>query len=99
VRGGQAIDLVRWMRGQAGAVATLSAIAMRAPGADAAADAATGAGDDADALGLAVVDTPVDMHQLIAAMKALGLHEKVRIDSATLTVQVELWPRPRPEGG
>ena len=30
---------------------------------------------------------------LIAAMKGVGLTEKVRIDAATLTVQVELWPR------
>lgn len=92
VRGGQAIDLVRWMRGQAGAVATLSTIAMRPPDLDVDAE-----GDDADALGLAIVDTPIDMHALIAAMKGLGLAEKVRIDPATLTVQVELWPRPGPD--
>jgi hypothetical protein len=87
VRGGEAIDLVRWMRGQPGPVAGLAAIAMLP--ADRSRSAAL---DDAAALGLTVVDAPVDMHQLIAAMKGAGLAEKVRIDAATLTVQVELWP-------
>jgi hypothetical protein len=89
VRGGRGIDLVRWMRGQHDAIAAISAIAMW-PGEDRPGEPDS---DDAAALGLAIVDTPVDMHRLIAAMKGFGLAEKVRIDSATLTVQVELWPR------
>ncbi len=91
-RGGHGIDLVRWVRGQPNPLAQIAAIAMWPR------DRAALEGEhDTQALGITVVDTPVDMHRLIGAMKGLGLTEKVRIDSATLTVQVELRPRPRPE--
>jgi hypothetical protein len=89
-RGGHGIDLVRWMRGQPGALAQLAAIAIWPDGRP-----AVQGEDDIRALGIAVVDAPVDMHRLIAVMKGFGLSEKVRIDSATLTVQVELWPPTR----
>jgi hypothetical protein len=35
---------------------------------------------------------PLDMHDLIASLKALALPERARIDTMTLTVRVELWP-------
>jgi len=91
IRGGGGVDLVRWMRGQHAAIAAIPAIGLWRS--DDTADSGQN-GDDAAALGLAMVDAPVDMHRLIATMKGLGLTERVRIDSATLMVQVELWPRP-----
>jgi hypothetical protein len=90
IRGGRGLNLVRWMRGQHAAIAAIPAVGLwqaddpAGPGYD---------GDDAAALGLAMVDVPIDMHRLIATLKGLGLTERVRIDSATLMVQVELWPR------
>ena len=35
---------------------------------------------------------PLDMHDIIASLKALALPERARIDTMTLTVRVELWP-------
>jgi hypothetical protein len=38
------------------------------------------------------VSKPLDMHDVIASLKALALPERARIDTTTLTVRVELWP-------
>jgi hypothetical protein len=35
---------------------------------------------------------PLDMHDIIASLKALALPERAKIDATTLTVRVELWP-------
>jgi hypothetical protein len=35
---------------------------------------------------------PLEMYSVIGALKALGLPERARIDTTTLTVRVELWP-------
>jgi hypothetical protein len=47
----------------------------------------------AERLALRTVPLPVEMRALIAALKSLELPEKARIDPATLTVHVELFPR------
>jgi hypothetical protein len=36
---------------------------------------------------------PLDMYDVIRALKALALPERARIDTTTLMVRVELWPR------
>lgn len=36
---------------------------------------------------------PLEMYDVIAALKALALPERAKIDTMTLTVRVELWPR------
>jgi len=38
------------------------------------------------------LEKPLDMYAVIAALKALALPERARIDTTTLTVRVELWP-------
>lgn len=35
---------------------------------------------------------PLEMYDVIAALKALALPERAKIDTTTLTVRVELWP-------
>jgi len=85
VRGMHGLELLAWMRQQSEPIAGVAAIALI---------------DHADApeelqaaqLGVASIAKPVEMRALIAAMKGLGLAERARIDVATLTVQVELWP-------
>jgi hypothetical protein len=83
---GSGLSIIEWMREQPDAIASIDAIAL--------------VGDDdeasrlqAEALGVPAVAMPVEMRPLIAALKSLALPEKARIDPATLTVQVELWPR------
>lgn len=83
---GAGIALGDWMREQPDAIAEIDIVAL------------VPEGDDVSlqwtqATGVAAVTVPVEMRSLIAAMKALALPEKARIDPATLTVQVELWPR------
>lgn len=79
--------LIEWIRIQDDAIAALDVIALFA-------NDDVAAGDRARELGATVVSEPVEMKVLIAAMKALALPEKARIDPATLMVRVELWPRP-----
>jgi hypothetical protein len=38
------------------------------------------------------LEKPLEMYAVIAALKALALPERARIDTTTLTVRVELWP-------
>jgi CheY-like chemotaxis protein len=82
----EGLSLIEWMREQPDAIASIDAIVLLEP-------------DDedmraqADRLMLRTVPLPVEMRPLIAALKALELPEKARIDAATLTVHVELWPR------
>ena len=83
---GGGLSIIEWMREQPDAIASIDAIAL--------------VGDDDEAsrlqaarLGVSTVPMPVEMRPLIAALKSLALPEKARIDPATLTVQVELWPR------
>ena len=38
------------------------------------------------------LEKPLEMYAVIAALKALALPERTRIDTTTLTVRVELWP-------
>jgi hypothetical protein len=83
----EGLALVTWMREQPDAIASLDAIALIDP-----ADVAMAA--QADLLSLRTVWLPVEMRALITALKSLDLPEKARIDPATLTVQVELFPRP-----
>ena len=83
---GSRLSIIEWMREQPDAIASIDAIAL------------VGDGDEesrlqAAALGVSAVAMPVEMRPLIAALKSLALPEKARIDPATLTVQVELWPR------
>ena len=80
------ITLIEWMRQQPDAIAALDIIALMS-------DEDLDGSVRAQALGVAVVPMPVDMRALIAAMKALALPETAKIDPATLTVRVELWPR------
>ena len=86
MRGGHSLDLLDWAPQQDPAIATIPMIALVDP-------------DDEPARSHAVahrvtsVPKPLEMYELIGAMKALGLAEKVKIDSGTLTVQVELCPR------
>jgi hypothetical protein len=81
-----AFGLIEWMREQPDAIASIDVIVLLDP-------------DDAllqlqaERLALRTVPLPVEMRPLIAALKALELPEKARIDPATLTVHVELWPR------
>lgn len=84
VRGGHGIELLRWIRTQP-RLADLSLLALLAAEEDS-------ARRDAVELGVGIVDKPLEMRPLIAAMKALGLAEKVRINSMTMSVEVELWP-------
>jgi hypothetical protein len=81
------LALVTWMREQPDAIASLDAIALLDPG-------DVGMEAQAEQLSLRTVPLPVEMRALITALKALELPEKARIDPATLTVQVELFPRP-----
>jgi hypothetical protein len=79
------LGLIEWMRGQPDAIASIDAIALLED-------------DDllraeAERLAVRTVPLPVEMRPLIAALKALELPEKARIDPATLMVHVELWPR------
>ena len=84
--GGSGIALIEWMRQQPDAIAGLDVIALVS------ADEPEGR-ERAEALGVPIVPTPVEMRALIAAMKGLALPETAKIDPATLTVRVELWPR------
>ena len=81
-----ALSISGWMREQPDAIASIDAVAV------------VGDGDEASLrqaaeLGVSAVAMPVEMRPLIAALKSLALPEKAKIDPATLTVQVELWPR------
>jgi DNA-binding response OmpR family regulator len=91
VRGVHGLDLLDWMR-QQDALSRVAAIALvDVEDGEAAARAAE--------LGVSVVEKPVEMRALITAMRALGLAEKAKIDRMTLTVQVELYPSVKGEGG
>jgi len=86
MRGGHSLDLFEWIAQQALPISVLPAIAL------------VDADDEparrhAAACGVATVAKPVEMYELIAAMKTLDLAEKVKIDPTTLMVQVELCPR------
>ena len=80
------LSIIDWMRSQPDAIAAIDAVALVAGGDEALHLQAT-------TLGVTAVPMPVEMRPLIAALKALALPEKARIDPATLMVQVELWPR------
>ena len=80
-------ELIEWIRVQDEAIAALDVIALLD-------DTAAVSGERARELGATLVAEPVEMRALIAALKALALPEKARIDPATLMVRVELWPRP-----
>ena len=80
------LDLVEWMREQPDAIASIDAIALLDPDDEA-------LREHADRLALRTVALPAEMRPLIAALKSLELPEKARIDPATLTVHVELFPR------
>lgn len=82
----EGLGLIEWMREQPDAIATLDAIALLEPG-----DAVMQT--QAERFALRTVPLPVEMRPLIAALKSLELPEKARIDPATLTVHVELFPR------
>jgi hypothetical protein len=79
-------SLVEWMREQPDAIASIDAIALLDPDDEA-------LREHADRLALRTVALPAEMRPLIAALKSLELPEKARIDPATLTVHVELFPR------
>ena len=82
----EGLSIIDWMRSQPDAISAIDAVALVADGDEASQlQAAT--------LGVTTVAMPVEMRPLIAALKALALPEKARIDPATLMVQVELWPR------
>jgi DNA-binding response OmpR family regulator len=82
----EGLSIIEWMRRQPDAIAAIDAVAILADDDEASQlQAAT--------LGVTRVTIPVEMRSLIAALKALALPEKARIDPATLMVQVELWPR------
>lgn len=85
MRGGHSLDLFDWIPRQELPIAAIPAIAL------------VDADDEparrhAAAHSIATVGKPLDMYELIAAMKTLGLAEKVKIDATTLMVQVELCP-------
>ena len=84
-RGAHGLDLLAWMRQQSPEIDRIAAIAL-VDNADA--DAIVRAAD----LSVPVVERPLDMRALVAAMRGLGLAEKAKIDRTTLMVQVELWP-------
>jgi hypothetical protein len=44
------------------------------------------------AISTVTLEKPLEMYAVIAALKALALPERARIDNMTLTVRVELWP-------
>jgi DNA-binding response OmpR family regulator len=80
------LSIIEWMRSQPDAIAAIDAVAIVA-------DDDEPSRLQATTLGVTSVTMPVEMRSLIAALKALALPEKARIDPATLMVQVELWPR------
>ena len=86
VPGAAGITLIEWMRQQPDAIGALDVIALMS-------EQDVDSSVRAQALGVSVVPTPVEMRALIAAMKSLALPETAKIDPATLTVRVELWPR------
>jgi CheY-like chemotaxis protein len=86
MRGGHSLDLLDWLHAQASEMADIPAIALLETADDPGRSRAAAAG-------VAMVARPIEMYALIAAMKTLGLAEKVKIDSTTLMVQVELCPR------
>lgn len=86
MRGGHSLAVLDWVASQEGAAASIPTIAILDVDDEAARQRAS-------AQEIATVGKPVDMHELIAAMKTLGLAEKVKIDPTTLMVQVELCPR------
>jgi CheY-like chemotaxis protein len=86
LRGGHSLDLLDWAPQQDASIAAIPMIALVDPDDEP-------ARSHAAAHRVTSVPKPLDMYELIAAMKALGLAEKVKIDNSTLTVQVELCPR------
>jgi CheY-like chemotaxis protein len=82
----EGLSIIDWMRSQPDAISAIEAVALVAGGDEA-------SQLQAMTLGVTTVAMPVEMRPLIAALKALALPEKARIDPATLMVQVELWPR------
>jgi hypothetical protein len=80
------LGLLEWMREQPDAIASIDAIALLDPDDEA-------LREHAERLAVRIVALPAEMRPLIAALKSLALPEKARIDPATLTVQVELFPR------
>jgi DNA-binding response OmpR family regulator len=86
VRGTHGLELLAWMRAQAAPLCRVAAIALLDLSDDSRVQRAV-------ELGVTVIEKPVEMRALIAAMKSLGLAEKTRIDTTTLSVQIELWPR------
>lgn len=80
------LSIIEWMRSQPDAIAAIDAVAIVA-------DSDQASQLQAMTLGVTTVPMPVEMRPLIAALKALALPEKAKIDPATLMVQVELWPR------
>ena len=82
----EGLSIIEWMRSQPDAIAAIDAVAILADDDEMSRLQAT-------TLGVTSVAMPVEMRSLIAALKALALPEKARIDPATLMVQVELWPR------
>jgi DNA-binding NarL/FixJ family response regulator len=86
IRGAHGLELLEWMRRQADPLRQVAVIAL--------VDTADEAGmQRATDLSVTMVEKPVEMRALIAALKGLGLAEKAKIDTMTLTVQVELRPR------
>ena len=51
-----------------------------------------GQGPPISAIPALAVEKPLEMYQLMAAVKTLALPERARIDTTTLMVRVELWP-------
>jgi hypothetical protein len=84
--GAAGVALLEWMRAQPDAIVGIDTVALID-----ASDVQTLAW--AEASGVLVTTTPVEMRSLISALKSFKLPEKARIDPATLMVQVELWPR------
>ena len=82
----EGLSIIEWMRSQPDAIAAIDAVAIVADDDETSRLQAT-------TFGVTSVAMPVEMRSLIAALKALALPEKARIDPATLMVQVELWPR------
>jgi CheY-like chemotaxis protein len=85
MRGGHSLALLDWAPRQAPSIAAIPTIAL----VDADDEPAR---THAAAHQVRSVPKPLDMYELIAAVKALGLAERVKIDSSTLTVQIELCP-------
>jgi DNA-binding response OmpR family regulator len=83
-RGGTGLELLRWVKEHA-AFSDLPLVALLEADEDATSRAL--------ALGAGIVEKPLEMRALIAAMKAFALPERVKIDSMTMTVQVELCAR------